>query len=168
MLHYCIYTCPSLGRMIMQTDTLYIKQMYINIIAHFVYCSYYMISHYTAFHILVTWNINCAAKPSALNIYEDRHKCMVNTIFNCWQTLNMFPVSLQSWKYSYNLWGTVASETEWAGMTVFYQYCIKMLPHFQYSSYSSLTWYISITPCDKVRRTQFLHFSCNVFNAYMM
>lgn len=27
--------------------TLYVKQMYINIIAHLVYYSYYMISHYT-------------------------------------------------------------------------------------------------------------------------
>lgn len=91
---------------------------------------------------------------------------MANTIFNCWQTLNMFPLSLWSWKYSYNLPGAVASETEWAGMSVFYQYCIKMLLHFQYSSYSSLTWYISVTPCDKVRCTPFSHFSYNVFNAY--
>jgi len=34
-------------RMSVRTDTLYVKQMYINIIAHFVYYSYYMISHYT-------------------------------------------------------------------------------------------------------------------------
>lgn len=68
MLHYNIYTCLSLGYMSIQTDTLYIKQMYINVIAHFVYCSYYMISHYKEFCILVTQNISCAAKHSVLNI----------------------------------------------------------------------------------------------------
>lgn len=90
---------------------------------------------------------------------------MVNPIFNCWQTLNMFPLSLWSWNYSYNLPGTVASEAEWAGMSVFYQYCIKMLLHFQYSLYSSLTWCISIAH-DKIRCRPFSHFSYNVFNVY--
>lgn len=51
MLHCFIRTCLSLVHTIVQTDTLYKKQMYINIIAHFVYCSHYMISHYTVSYI---------------------------------------------------------------------------------------------------------------------
>lgn len=46
MSHYYVYTWLNIVHMNVHTDTPYIKQMYINIIAHFVYYSYYMISRY--------------------------------------------------------------------------------------------------------------------------